>query len=58
MDDREIRQLRLQLEIAEHGLAMPYDAERVHELRKMLIEARKRKVSDRLARMRRDVSRD
>jgi hypothetical protein len=38
MTDREIAQLRLQLEIAEHGLAMPYDADRVRDLRKMLTE--------------------
>lgn len=52
MMDREIAQLLLQLETAEHGLAMPYDGERVRDLRKMLAEARKRKVSERLARMR------
>lgn len=52
MMDREIAQLRLRLTIAEDGMAMPYDAERVRDLRKMLTEARKRKVSERLARMR------
>ena len=40
-----IRQLEFELEKAEHGLAMPYDAERVGQLRKMLVEARKRKLS-------------
>ena len=30
---------------AEHGLAMPYDAERVMQLRGMLREARKQKLS-------------
>ena len=49
---REIAQIMLQLEIAEHGMAMPYDAERVRDLRKMLTEARNRKISERLARMR------
>ena len=29
-------------------MSMPYDAERVGELRKMLVEARKRKLSDAL----------
>lgn len=51
MTDREIAHLRLELEKAEHGLSMPY-GERVRELRQRLIEARKRKVSGRLARMR------
>jgi hypothetical protein len=36
------------LEKAEHGLAMPYDAERVAQLRSMLREARKQKLSARL----------
>ena len=40
-----IRQIEFELEKAEHGLAMPYDAERVGQLRKMLVEARKRKLS-------------
>jgi formate-dependent nitrite reductase cytochrome c552 subunit len=52
MIDREIAQLRLQLEIADHGMGMPRDPERVRDLRKMLDEARQRKVSERLARMR------
>ena len=34
---------------AEHGLGMPYDAERVAELRHMLRDARKRKLSQGLA---------
>ena len=55
-----IHQIEFELEKAEHGLGMPYDAERVGELRKMLVEARKRKLSDglrerRSRRDRRDV---
>ena len=52
-----IRQIEFELEKAEHGMGMPYDAERVGQLRKrvgqlrkMLIEARKRKLSEGLAR--------
>jgi hypothetical protein len=48
--DATIRQIAFQLEKAEHGMAMPYDAERVGQLRKMLVEARKRKLSEGLAR--------
>jgi hypothetical protein len=48
-----IRQIEFELEKAEHGLGMPYDAERVGELRKMLVEARKRKLSDGLRERRR-----
>ena len=33
--DPIIRQIEFELEKAEHGMAMPYDAERVRELRKM-----------------------
>ena len=51
--DSTIRQIEFELEKAEHGMALPYDAERVGELRKMLVEARKRKLSDGLARRRR-----
>jgi hypothetical protein len=40
-------------EKAEHGMALPYDAERVGQLRKMLVEARTRKLSEGLARRRR-----
>jgi hypothetical protein len=40
-----IRQTEFELEKAEHGMGMPYDAERVAELRGMLREARKRKLS-------------
>jgi hypothetical protein len=47
--DSTIRQLEFELEKAEHGMALPYDAERVGQLRSMLREARKRKVSDGLA---------
>ena len=40
-----IRQI-VELEKAEQGMAMPYDAERVKQLRGMLREARKRKLSE------------
>ena len=43
--DTTIRQIEFELEKAEHGRGMPYDAERVGQLRKMLVEARKRKLS-------------
>jgi hypothetical protein len=43
-----IRLIEFELEKAEHGLAMPYDAERVAQLRSMLREARKQKLSARL----------
>jgi hypothetical protein len=52
-----IRQIEFELEKAEHGMGMLYDAERVGQLRKMLVEARKRKLSDGLARRRRDRNR-
>jgi hypothetical protein len=48
--DRTIRQIQFALEKAERGMAMPYDAERVGQLRQMLVEARKRKLSEGLAR--------
>jgi hypothetical protein len=51
--DSTIRQIEFELEKAEHGMALPYDAERVGQLRSMLREARKRKVSDGLAERRR-----
>jgi hypothetical protein len=51
--DSTIRQIEFELEKAEHGLGMPYDAERVGQLRKMLVEARKQKLSEGLARRRR-----
>jgi hypothetical protein len=51
--DSTIRQIEFKLEKAEHGMALPYEAERVGQLRKMLVEARKRKLSERLARRRR-----
>ena len=38
--DSTIRQIEFEPEKAEHGLAMPYDTERVRQLRKMLVEAR------------------
>jgi hypothetical protein len=47
--DSTIRQIEFELEKAERGLAMPYDAERVGQLRKMLVEVRKRKLSAGLA---------
>ena len=47
--DSTIRQIEFELEKAEHGMGMPYDAERVGQIRKMLVEARKRKLSDGLA---------
>jgi hypothetical protein len=40
-----IRQIEFELERAEHGMALPYDAERVGQLRSRLREARKRKLS-------------
>ena len=36
--DADIRQIEFELEKAEHGLSMPYDAERVGQLRKMLVD--------------------
>jgi hypothetical protein len=43
--DSTVRQIEFELEKAERGMALPYDAERVGQLRKMLVEARKRKLS-------------
>jgi hypothetical protein len=40
-----IRQIEFELEKAQHGMGMPYDAERVGQLRSMLREARKKKLS-------------
>ena len=40
-----IRQIEFELEKAEHGMGMPYDAERVGQLRSMVREARKKKLS-------------
>ena len=40
-----IQQIEFELEKAERGMAMPYDAERVMQLRGMLREARKQKLS-------------
>ena len=51
--DANIRQIEFELEKAEHGMALPYDAERVGQLRKMLVEVRKRRLSAGLAAMRR-----
>ena len=53
-----IRQIEFELEKAEHGLAMPYDPERVGQLRGMLMEARKRKLSAGLAARRRSDRRE
>ena len=50
--DATLRQIEFELEKAERGMAMPYDGERVGQLRKMLVEARKRKLSEGLARRR------
>ena len=47
--DTPIRQIEFELEKAERGLGMPYDGERVGQLRNMLREARKRKLSQALA---------
>jgi len=47
-----LRHIEFELEKAERGMAMPYDTERVGHLRKMLVEARKRKLSVGLARRR------
>jgi hypothetical protein len=55
-DSTIIHQIEFELEKAEHGMAMPYDAERVGQLRKMLVEARKRKLSAGLAEHRRKHS--
>ena len=49
-----IQQIEFELEKAERGMALPYDAERVGQLRKMLLEARKQKLSDGLARRRQE----
>ena len=40
-----IQQIEFELEKAERGMAMPYDAERVMQLRHMLREVRKQKLS-------------
>jgi hypothetical protein len=47
--DSTIRQSEFERVKAERGMAMPYDAERVGQLRRMLVEARKRKLSAGLA---------
>ena len=47
--DEGIRQIEFELEKAERGMGLPYDAERVMQLRNMLREARKRKLSRALA---------
>jgi hypothetical protein len=45
MSTTAVRQIEFELEKAERGMAMPYDAERVMQLRGMLREARKQKLS-------------
>jgi hypothetical protein len=40
-----IRQIEFELVKAEHGMGMPYDTERVEQLRSMLREAREQKLS-------------
>jgi hypothetical protein len=55
--DSTVRQIEFELEKAEHGMALPYDAERIGQLRKMLVEARKRKLSAGL-KARREQERD
>jgi hypothetical protein len=44
MSAATIRQIEFE-EKAKHGMSMPYDAERVAQLRSMLREARKQKLS-------------
>jgi hypothetical protein len=44
-DTTTIRQIEFALEKAERGMAMPYDTERVRQLRKMAVEARKQKLA-------------
>ena len=46
-----IRQIEFELEKAEHGMGLPYDAGRVGQLRGMLREARKRKLLERRKRI-------
>jgi hypothetical protein len=40
-----IRQIEFALEKAKRGMAMPYDAECVGQLRKMLVKVRKQKLA-------------
>jgi hypothetical protein len=51
--DANIHHIEFELEKAEHGMALPYDADRVGHLRKMLVEARARKLSAKMAERRR-----
>jgi hypothetical protein len=51
-----IGQIEFELEKAEHGMGLPYDAERVGQLRSILREVRKRKLSGGLAERRKDVT--
>ena len=53
-----IRQIEFELEKAEHGMALPYVAERVMQLRTMLREARKQKLSAGLRARRESTRRD
>jgi hypothetical protein len=43
--DATIRQIEFELERAEHGMALPYDAERVGQLRHLGVAARRGKLS-------------
>jgi len=52
-----IRQIEFELEKAEHGMAMPYDAENVARVRGMLQKARAQNLSAGL-RARREAGRD
>jgi len=54
-DRTTIRQIEFELEKAEHGMALPYDPERVGQLRPMLVEARKRKLSHAATKRRRGL---
>jgi len=49
-DSTIIRRIEFELEKAEYGMALPYDPERV----KMLVDARKRKLLEGLARRRQE----
>ena len=51
-----IGQIEFELEKAEHGMGLPYDAERVGQLRSILREVRKRKLPGGLAERRKDVT--
>jgi hypothetical protein len=44
--DATIWEIEFEHEKAEHGMALSYDAEHAAQLRRMLSDARKRKLSD------------